>query len=207
MPASVVPDAWRAAPAWLLGPVAGELGDEWAGVPRDESLVAVGWQGLLRTIEPGAAVRRAPARPSALVRRADVIGLSRHDVDAATDLAGLCAFLRPGATLLVTGGQDGGLVVEARPEGPERLYRYPAVAPDRVVDPTGAGDVFLAAVLAARAQPRLVGGRIGQRYDLRLAAAVASLVVEGHGLAGVPDRAAIRRRLAEAGARAAAAAS
>ena len=113
----------------------------------------------------------------------------------------VCAWLRPGATLLVTSGAQGGLAAEVGPDGPRRLYRYPSLRPDAVLDPTGAGDVFLAAVLAARARPDLVGGRIAQRYDLLLAAAAASLLVEGPGLAGVPGREAVRQRMAEAGAR------
>jgi hypothetical protein len=56
-------------------------------------------------------------------------------------------------------------------------------------------------VLAARAKPQLVGGRIAQHYDLLLAAAAASLVVEGPGLDGVPGRDAVRRRMSEAAAR------
>jgi sugar/nucleoside kinase (ribokinase family) len=67
-----------------------------------------------------------------------------------------------------------------------------------VVDPTGAGDVFLAALAAARIAPRLVGGRIGQGFDLLLAAAAASLVLEGPGMLGVPTRDAVRIRMAAA---------
>jgi len=42
-----------------------------------------------------------------------------------------------------------------------------------------------------------VGGRIGQGFDLLLAAAAASLVLEGPGMLGVPTRAAVRQRMAE----------
>ena len=66
------------------------------------------------------------------------------------------------------------------------------------MDPTGAGDVFLAALAAARIEPRLVGGRIGQGFDLLLAAAAASLVLEGPGMFGVPPRDAVRQRMVEA---------
>jgi sugar/nucleoside kinase (ribokinase family) len=68
----------------------------------------------------------------------------------------------------------------------------------RPVDPTGAGDVFLAALAAARIEPRLVGGRIRQGFDLLLAAAAASLVLEGPGMLGVPSRDAVRSRMADA---------
>lgn len=201
VPPGAVPAAWRGAGAWFLGPVAGELEDAWAQVPTDAAIVALGWQGMLRTVRAGEpVVRRAPAR-SALLARADIVAVSRDDLEPDTSLAELCALLRPGATLIVTAGADGGVMAEAGPDGPRALYRYPALAPDRMVDPTGAGDVFLAAVLAARARPQLVGGRLGQRFDLRLAAAVASLVVEAPGVDGVPTRDAVRRRMAEAAGR------
>ncbi len=109
-------------------------------------------------------------------------------------------------TLAVTQGDRGGIVVEAGPDGPTSLRHYPAVRSHTTVDPTGAGDVFLAALAAARIEPRLVGGRIAQGFDLLLAAAAASLVLEGPGLDGVPGRDAVRRRMAEGVAAAAAAA-
>jgi sugar/nucleoside kinase (ribokinase family) len=80
-------------------------------------------------------------------------------------------------------------------DGSAAIRRYAAISSQDVVDPTGAGDVFLAALAAARIEPRLVGGRIRQGYDLLLAAAAASLVLEAHGLHGVPDRDAVRRRM------------
>jgi sugar/nucleoside kinase (ribokinase family) len=201
VPTDALPASWRAAGAWFLGPVAGELEDAWAAVPSDASIVALGWQGLLRDVRAGEVVRRVQPARSALLARADIVGVSRDDLDPETTLADLCALLRPGATLIVTAGADGGVVAEAGSDGPRALYRYPAFASDRVVDPTGAGDVFLAAVLAARARPQLIGGRLGQRFDLRLAAAVASLVVEAPGLGGVPTREAVRRRMADAAGR------
>ena len=196
-----LPPEWRSTPAWLLGPVAGELPDAWADVPPEDALVAVGWQGLLRDVRAGEPVRHLAPAPSPLLRRADIVAVSGTDFGPDTLIDDVCAWLRPGATLLVTSGARGGIAAEIGPEGPRRLHRYPSLRPDAVVDPTGAGDVFLAAFLAARARPDLVGGRIAQRYDLLLAAAAASLLVEGPGLTGVPGRDAIRRRMAEASAR------
>jgi sugar/nucleoside kinase (ribokinase family) len=85
--------------------------------------------------------------------------------------------------------------MEATPDGPARMRHYPAVATAGVVDATGAGDVFLAALAAARTEPRLVGGRIAHGHDVLLAAAAASLVLEAQGLLGVPDRTAVRDRI------------
>jgi sugar/nucleoside kinase (ribokinase family) len=195
IPVIALPAEWRNAPGWILAPVASELPDEWASVPSDGSTVAVGWQGLLRVLETDRRVRHLPPTSSPILRRADLVGVSRDDLDQRILLAELCALLRPGATLAVTQGVHGGLVMEATPDGPIRMRHYPAVPTDRLVDATGAGDVFLAALAAARIEPRLVGGRIARGHDVLLAAAAASLVLEASGLLGVPDRAAVRDRI------------
>jgi sugar/nucleoside kinase (ribokinase family) len=174
-------------------------------VPRDKAIVAVGWQGLLRELEPGQAVRHVAPGPTPILRRADLVGLSRDDVDRDIPLIELYRALRPGALLAITQGDRGGLVGDGIEGESLHLRHYPAVPSHAIVDPTGAGDVFLAALAAARIEPRLVGGRIGQGFDLLLAAAAASLVLEGPGLLGVPSRDAVRRRMAEAAVRIAAA--
>jgi sugar/nucleoside kinase (ribokinase family) len=196
IPVQAVPDSWRGAAGWLLAPVAAELDGAWSGVPSEAALVALGWQGLLRRLVPGRPVERLDPRPDPLLRRADLVGVSADDLDRRADLAGLRGLLRPDATLIVTNADGGGVVVR-RPGAELEIRRYPAIAAGGVVDPTGAGDVFLAALAAARVEPRLVGGRIGQSFDLLLAAAAGSLAVEAPGLRGVPDRAAVRARMAE----------
>ena len=201
LPVDALPGDWRGAPAWLLGPVAGELGDEWAAAPEDAAIVAIGWQGLLREVRSGQPVTRIAPAASPMLSRADLVAVSGTDFGPDTQIDDVARFLRRGATVLVTSGARGGLAAEVGPDGLERLHHYPALRPDRFVDPTGAGDVFLATVLAARTKPQLVGGRIAQHYDLLLAAAAASLLVEGPGLDGVPGRDAIRRRMADAAAR------
>lgn len=198
VPVSALPDAWRGAEAWLLNPVAAELPEPWAEVPGEAASVALGWQGLLRLLESGGWVRREPPSPSALLRRADLVGVGADDVASDTPLETLTGLLRPGATLLFTRGAGGGLAVEVGADGRSlRRRTWPAI-PARVVDPTGAGDLLLAAVFAARVEPRLIGGRIGTGWDLRLGAAAGSLVCEAPGLSGVPDRTALTRRMTEA---------
>jgi sugar/nucleoside kinase (ribokinase family) len=197
MPVASLPPEGLAGPAWLLVPVAAELPPEWAVVPPADAFVAVGWQGLLRELIPGERVRRSAPRPEPILARADLVGVSGDDIERDVEIADLRSLLRPGASLVVTQGDRGGLVADG-PGGTTRLRRYPAVRSNHRVDPTGAGDVFLAALTAARIQPRLLGGQAGRGFDLLLAAAAASLVIEGPGLLGVPDRAAVRERIAEA---------
>ena len=196
VPVSAVPDAWRTARGWILAPVAAELPAAWAEVPAPSAIVAVGWQGLLRELTAGAPVRHLPPGPNPLIARADLVGLSRDDVDPDTELAALCRLLHPGATMVVTQGDRGGLVMEAGPDGPGHPRLYPPVRSHAPVDPTGAGDVFLAALAAARIEPGLL--RLRPDLDLLLAAAAASLVLEGPGLHGVPELGAVVERMAAA---------
>lgn len=228
MDVPALPVSWHGAPVWAVAPVANEVGDAWIEAIPETAFVALGWQGLLRSLTADAAVtRRAPVW-SGLLDRADLVALSRHDVEPGTSLATLTALLHPGARLLLTDGRDGGLLATtpgADPagalfEGRGTSLRYAAVPPDRAVDPTGAGDSFLAALLATIVRPSLVDLAMpptaanwsGTSEDvvarawaspaaLRFASAVASLVVEGPGLSAILNLAAVRRRLRRAGLR------
>ncbi len=195
------PDAWRAVPVWSLVPVAGEIGGSWAHAVPAGAFLALGWQGSLRNLEAGREVtRRAPVR-SPLLDRADIVGVSRHDLEPGTDAPGLLRFLRPGAQLLVTDGPAGGRLLRLGPDGRVVARGYAAVDPSWEVDPTGAGDVFLAALLCSIVRPE-ESGRAERRQpepDLRFAAAAASFAVEAPGLHGVPDRRAVLARLARDG--------
>lgn len=186
------PAAWLAATAWSLVPVAGEVDETWAAVIPEAAYVAVGWQGMLRELAPGRRVVRRPPAPSALLRRANLVGVSHHDVGPGVSVAALVGFLHPGADLLVTEGSRGGLLIRVGEDGPREALRYLPTITDGETDPTGAGDTFLAALLASVLRPAIVGRSRSRRSpDLRFAAAAGSLAVEGPGLAGVPDRTAV----------------
>ena len=203
-----LPAAWRGAPAWILAPVAGELDEAWAEPIPSPAFVALGWQGLLRSLVAGASVaRRAPAA-GGLVGRADLVSVSRHDIGPELPTEELARFLRPGAWLAITDGAAGGLVAEVTAGGLGRVVGYRASVPLRELDPTGAGDTFLAALVARAMRPEERGHRIGRPLpgsialrgavpDVRFAAAAASFTVEEPGLAGVPDRAAVLGRLGD----------
>lgn len=197
LPIPSIPPAWLAAPAWSIVPVAGELGEAWAEVVPEAAVVALGWQGLLRTLVRGQEVARRAPTTSRLLARADLVGVSRHDLLPGTRVAELLPLLRPGVRLVVTDGRTGGRLVRARPDGRPRSRPYGPVRADRELDPTGAGDVFLAALLAATIRPGTIdrAGHRGAALDLRFAAAAASFVVEGPGLLGVPHRAAVLERM------------
>ena len=191
MPAAALPAEWRGARGWLLGPVAGEVAPEWAGlaVADGHACVAVGWQGLLREFAADGWVRRVDPARSPLLEAAGLVCASVDDVAPGVGLAELRAFA-PQATMVLTAGDRGGLAMRD-----SRLVRYPAIPAPHVVDPTGAGDVFLAALMAAW----LRQGELATSRALRFAAAAGSCAVEGAGLAGVPTEAQVIARLHSTG--------
>lgn len=199
LPIPPLPESWSATAAWSIVPVAGEVGDAWAEALPDGAFVAVAWQGLLRHLVAGQRVTPRTPEASPLLRRADLVGVSHHDLDRRTPISELVRLLHPGARLLVTRGAHGGLLVTVGPDGPAETLRYLPIATLREVEPTGAGDTFLAALLASAIRPGIAGRRRSRRpLDLRFAAAAGSLVVEGPGLLAVPDRAMVNvRRVGE----------
>ena len=201
VPVDALPEAWRSCGAWLFAPVAGELPEAWAAVPPESAFVALGWQGLLRDLVPGQRVGRRPPSESDLLRRADLVGVGSDDLLSGVELASLDVLLRPGASVVLTRSHAGGLLLRSEEGRLRAVRRYPA-APASPLDPTGAGDAFLAALVAARlgagSRPAPVADRpFPNPEDLRFAATVASLAVEGRGLDGIPDASAVRRRLRE----------
>jgi sugar/nucleoside kinase (ribokinase family) len=195
LPVVQLPPAWSAAAAWMLVPVAGETGPDWAAAIPPGVRLVLGWQGLLRTLAPGERTgRKLPSR-GPLVERADLIGVSRSDLESGTSLDALNAVLRPGTWLVVTDGPEGGITFKAGDDGPLNQVAYEGVRA-RQADPTGAGDVFLAALVGAWFDRDAPSDQPGPRAkDLRWAAAAGALVVEGIGLPAVPDRGAVAARL------------
>jgi len=191
-----LPDAWRAARAWMIAPVAAEIPDAWADAIPAGARVALGWQGLLRVLAPGQRVRHRAPFASPVVRRADLVGVGVDDVDAATGPSELARLLRPGAEMLLTDGVHGGNAYRVGDGGEIAATRHWHSIPiRRYVDPVGAGDTFLSGVLAAQIEPSLAAGWAGGDADLRLGAACGSLVLEGPGLFGVPSLADAQARM------------
>jgi sugar/nucleoside kinase (ribokinase family) len=197
LPIPSLPPEWLAAPGWSVVPVAGEIHDEWASVVPAGAHVAVAWQGLLRDLRAGRQVRHLAPHPSPILARADLIGVSRHDVAPDFPLRTMCSLLHPGADLLITQGDQGGLLIRLGADGPAAMLRYRSPTSDAEIDPTGAGDTFLAALHASGLRAAHAEGvSVHDGLDLRFAAAAGSLVVEDWGLSGVPGLAAVTERMA-----------
>lgn len=199
------PAGWLAAPVWLVVPVANETRSAWAHAIPPEAKLGVGWQGLLRTLVAGERVRRLPPSSTPLIRRANLVSVSRNDLEPGTEIPELVAMLQPGAHLVLTNGRAGGHLAIAPKAPPDPLegehpgWRYQPIEATEV-DPTGAGDIFMAALVAALwlADPAgdvASAAAADETVALRWAAVAAALAVERVGLPAVPRRAEVIERL------------
>ncbi|MFI5272643.1 MAG: PfkB family carbohydrate kinase [Ktedonobacterales bacterium] len=201
-----VPLAWRRAPVALLAPLADEVAPALAAA-FPGALVAATPQGWLRRWDArGQVYSTTLPDPSALLPYLGALILSREDLapsptasmtpadvqnvasttgaaDAATD-ALLAGWARLVPLLVVTLGAAGALLYRAGAAAQQAFPGYPA----REVDPTGAGDVFAAALLVAL--------HAGRPPDLAVdfANRVAALSVEREGVAGIPTLDDLRAR-------------
>jgi sugar/nucleoside kinase (ribokinase family) len=191
---SATPAVRDSAGAWLIAPVADEVPDEWADVPDSRAFMAVAWQGLLRHLIPGSSVTHRQPEHHPLVRRAQLVAASVQEMPRDRDLAAIGALLAPDAELLITRGRRGGATLG--PDGRLRIVYAPV--PARVtLDPTGAGDVMLAGLVAALlcTGANKQGAIRSRGRHLRFAATASSLLVEQPGLDAVPHGTQICLRL------------
>jgi hypothetical protein len=180
-----LPPAWRGAPIVHLGPLTNECEPAMAAA-FPGTLVLATPQGWMRAWDEPlpAPVRRVPWLPAPPVLRAlSLLVLSIEDVDGDEALAASYA-AHCSLVALTRGAAGATFFVRGAPH---------YVAPFRAVerDPTGAGDVF-AAALAIRL--RETGDPLGAA---RFASAAAACVVEATGTAAIPTREQVLARLAE----------
>jgi sugar/nucleoside kinase (ribokinase family) len=135
-----VPQIWQGAPLVLLSPVVQEIEGSLIDAFSASSLLGLTLQGWLRTWDVNGAVTPTQWREAAEhLRRVNVVVLSLEDVGGDWDEA--MRYARMAHLGIITLAGEGAAVVRG---GETR--RFPA-RPARVVDPTGAGDVFAAAFL------------------------------------------------------------
>jgi len=178
-----IPDAWRDAPVVHLGPVLGETPEQLVFSFPGALLGATpqGWMREWKEPLPGPVIYRPWNPAPEVLRRIDALVLSIEDVQGdealATSYARHCRLVAltrsvRGATLFVAGQ-------------PFQIDPFPAVERD----PTGAGDVFAAALLV----------RLHESGDplaaARFAACVAAASVEGRGTSAIPTRDDAERRM------------
>lgn len=187
-----IPAAWFAAPITLLAPLAQEVPETLLrALPRRPgSLLAATPQGWLRRWdEDGRVWPSAWENAAELLPLLDVLILSHDDLlpfadnQRETADAMLAEWSRHVPLLVATDGRHGATLFErARPT------RFPAY-PAREIDPTGAGDVFAAALLVHLYRHN------DPHAAMNFANCVASLSVEAPGIKGIPTLEQIQERL------------
>jgi hypothetical protein len=179
----VIPDVWRAAPVVHLGPVLSETPEQLVDA-FPNALLGVTPQGWMRTWNeplPGPVLYR-PWRPKpSVLERIDALVLSIEDVRG--DEALVAGYARHCALIALTRGAEGSTLFLRGV--PHHIPAFPAVEHD----PTGAGDVFAAALLIRLRET-------GDALDAaRFASYVAALSVEGTSISRIPARAEIEQGL------------
>jgi sugar/nucleoside kinase (ribokinase family) len=163
-----LPPAWGAPDALLLAPVLGEIDVPAFAAAVGARLVGLGVQGLVREVRPGGAVVPRPwgFDPAALAG-VDAAVLGEDDVRGQGDLVARLAAAVP-VVVFTHGARGCDVLARGR-------ATHVGVYPVREADPTGAGDVFAAALLLAlaRGDDPVAAARLG--------AAAASVVVEARG--------------------------
>ena len=181
--ADSVPSAWQQTPIVHLGPIVGEFEEDLIDL-FPSSIVGLTPQGYLRNWDDqGRVSPRLWARAGQFLPRVDALIVSEDD------LAGESGALRsqlalPGVAV-VTKGADGATLYhrgKATHLAPRRT---------RVLDPTGAGDIFAAAFLVRLAETE------DPHEAARYANAAASLSVEKQGIASAPEREEIEAALSD----------
>lgn len=181
--ADAVPPAWRTLPIVHLGPLTGEFDlDLAAAFPS--ALVGVTPQGWMRAwdLPLPAPIRRVVWHPDpAQLASVDLLVLSIEDIGGDEALATRYAQVCP--LVAVTRGARGStLYIRGLP--------HPIAAfPASERDPTGAGDVFAAALLLRLYE---TGNPLAAAA---FASAVAACAVEGYGIAALPTRADVYARM------------
>ncbi len=169
-----LPVVWRDAPLVHLGPLTGEFGlDLAAAFPS--ALVAVTPQGWMRhwDLPLPSPIRRVPWHPDPVaLAHVDLLVLSIEDVGG--DVALVAAYAQHCRLVALTRGAAGSTLYIAGT--PHTIPAYPA----EERDPTGAGDVFAAALLI---HLHHAGDPL---RAATFASAVAAYAVEGRGITHLP---------------------
>lgn len=135
-----IPNGWLDAPLVHLAPLVNEV-DPRIAAQFANSTVMLTPQGYLRQWSDDHEVRFRRWLDEEMLRHVDILVLSEHDVAAAPDLIEAYAQIVP--VVLLTMGERGGMIYQ---NGQRTTYEAVRV---QETEPTGAGDVFAAAVLSA----------------------------------------------------------
>ena len=181
--AADIPDAWRTPSIVHFGPILAEtpltLVDAFPN-----ALIGMTPQGMMRRWQKPfpSKIEYIPFDPAPeLLKRVDILVMSIEDVHGDRSVAERYA-QHCGIVALTYGARGADIFIEGNPI---HIPAYPATE----VDPTGAGDVFAAALLVRYQETR---DAVVAAY---FAAVVAAASVEGLGISAIPDRHTIETRV------------
>jgi cytidine kinase len=172
-----------------IAPIAGEITYEVAEKLKSRTdVLSLDSQGLVRSFDEEGKVTHTPLTDKRILSLVDIYKSSFNEIEAVTSSSNLESAIEAihkfGVKIvIVTLGADGAVVSAG-----DATYKVSAYKPEKIVDPTGAGDAFMGGFLAEYVY--------GENY-LRCAcvgSAAASLVVEGVGPTFFGDKPEIYRR-------------
>jgi sugar/nucleoside kinase (ribokinase family) len=175
--------------AMHIGPVAGEVDIKLVENLRSCcKFMSLDPQGLVRRFDEEGKVTLGPLIDERVLKYVDIFKSSQAEIQTVTGVTELNEAMNTvhsyGVNIvIVTLGADGAAVsVEGM------IHNVPAFKPERIVDPTGAGDAFMGGFLAEYTRGEDCS------WCSCVGAAVASLVVEGVGPTFFGDKEEINRR-------------
>jgi sugar/nucleoside kinase (ribokinase family) len=175
-----------------IAPIAGEITYEVAEKLKSHAdILSLDPQGLVRNFDNNGSITYGPLADNRILDLVNIYKSSKIEIEAVTGLSDLDSAIKMvhdhGATMaLVTMGAKGAVLSV---EGTR--YDIPACKPEKIVDPTGAGDAFIGGFLA-----EYVNGENILRCAC-VGAATASFVVEGIGPTFFGDKTQVYQRARE----------
>ena len=159
-----------------VGPVANEIGfDELEELKKRTNAVSLDPQGLVRSFDDEGRISIQSMTDKRILELVDIFKCSHVEVQAVTGLSDMNQAIKlihdGGARIvIVTLGAKGSIVsIDGA------IHSVPACKPDKIVDPTGAGDAFIGGFLAEYARGE------DASWCSCVGSAAASFVVEGVG--------------------------
>lgn len=174
-----------------LAPIAGEISYELTELLRNRAeILSLDIQGLLRKIDSDGNILLGPPADMRLLELVNVCKCSENEIKILTGRSDLASSIKAVhdcgvETVIVTKGAEGAVLSL---EG--TAYDVPACIPEKVIDPTGAGDVFIGGFLA-----ELVQGH-DPYWCACVGSGAASIVVESFGPTFFGEKEEIYRRAA-----------
>jgi sugar/nucleoside kinase (ribokinase family) len=172
-----------------IAPIAGEISFEIVEKLRScADVLSLDPQGLVRIFDENGIVTTGELTDKRILGLVDIYKSSLKEIQAVTGLSDIDSAVKAvhehGVKIVIVTLKADGAAVSVE----DTVYRVPAYKPEKIVDPTGAGDAFIGGFLA-----EYVNGE-DCSWCSYVGSAAASLVVEGLGPTFFGDKEEIYRR-------------